>query len=135
VDVGCEINIAAVAAVTAARPAARNILFPAKGDAAMTAIACFDRDFGFVDEQCYSTGWIEMNLPVAPLFSNCTIPGIFANKVSSLPMPTLRPALNLVPRCRTKIDPPVTSWPAKRFTPRRWELLSRPLRELPTPFL
>ena len=69
-DVGCEVNIAAVAAITAAGPAARNILFPAKGDAAVTAIACFDRDFGFVDEQCYSTGWMEMNLPVAPLFSN-----------------------------------------------------------------
>jgi hypothetical protein len=25
--------------------------------------------------------------------------------------------------------------PPNRFTPRRWELLSRPLRELPCPFL
>jgi hypothetical protein len=70
VCVGGEINIAAVAAITAARSAPRNKLFPAEGDAAVTAIACFDRDFGFVDEQCYSTGWMEMNRPVAPLFSN-----------------------------------------------------------------
>jgi hypothetical protein len=31
--------------------------------------------------------------------------------------------------------PAFTCWPAKRFVPRRWPLLSRPLRELPCPFL
>src|SRR5450756_1332018 len=31
--------------------------------------------------------------------------------------------------------PPLTCSPPKRFTPRRWALLSRPLRELPPPFL
>src|SRR5207237_831526 len=34
----------------------------------------------------------------------------------------------------TRIDPPVTTLPSNRFTPRRCELLSRPLRELPCPF-
>jgi hypothetical protein len=70
VNIGGEIDIAAVAAIAAAGAAPRNKLFPAEGDAAVAAIACFDRDFGFVDEQCYSTGWMEMNRPVAPLFSN-----------------------------------------------------------------
>src|SRR6266850_7625223 len=63
------------------------------------------------------------------------MPAILANSVSSLPMPTFRPRLNLVPRWRTRIDPPLTSWPPKRFTPSRCEWLSRPFRELPTPFL
>src|SRR4051812_2179397 len=63
------------------------------------------------------------------------MPEILAKSVSSLPMPTLTPGLKRVPRCRTRIDPPVTNSPAKRFTPSRCELLSRPFRELPTPFL
>src|SRR5438105_10669687 len=33
------------------------------------------------------------------------------------------------------MDPPVTMLPSKRLTPSRCELLSRPLRELPCPFL
>src|SRR5688572_6710592 len=40
-----------------------------------------------------------------------------------------------VPTCRTRMLPAFTCWPAKRFVPRRWPLLSRPLRELPCPFL
>jgi hypothetical protein len=31
--------------------------------------------------------------------------------------PTLTPGLNFVPRWRTRIDPPLTSWPPNRFTP------------------
>src|SRR5436190_1762610 len=50
-------------------------------------------------------------------------------------MPTLTPALKRVPRCRTRIEPAVTFSPPNSFTPRRFALLSRPLRELPTPFL
>src|SRR5205085_7485049 len=34
-----------------------------------------------------------------------------------------------------RISPPSTAWPPKRFTPSRWAFESRPLRELPTPFL
>src|ERR1043166_595625 len=40
-----------------------------------------------------------------------------------------------VPRCRTMIEPPGTSWPPKTFTPRRCEFESRPFLELPNPFL
>src|SRR5262249_3307107 len=54
---------------------------------------------------------------------------------SSLPRPTFSPGKNLVPRCRTRIDPPVTNCPANAFTPSRCELESRPLREEPCPFL
>src|ERR1035438_6760815 len=50
-------------------------------------------------------------------------------------MPTLIPALNLVPRWRTRMEPPVTCSPPNSFTPRRWEWESRPLRLEPTPFL
>jgi hypothetical protein len=32
------------------------------------------------------------------------------------------------------IDPAVTAVPSKTFTPRRWELESRPLREEAAPF-
>src|SRR5579884_692997 len=41
----------------------------------------------------------------------------------------------MVPRCRTRIEPPLTSSPPKRFTPRRCALESRPFLELPKPFL
>ena len=35
----------------------------------------------------------------------------------------------------TRIEPAGTYWPAKRFTPSIFGWLSRPFRELPTPFL
>src|SRR6201991_1466221 len=50
-------------------------------------------------------------------------------------MPAPLPGLNLVPRWRTMISPPVTDSPANTFTPRRLALESRPLREEPRPFL
>src|SRR5262249_56531460 len=50
-------------------------------------------------------------------------------------MPTLLPGWKVVPRWRTMMLPAGTSWPPKRFTPRRWPGESRPLRELPPAFL
>src|SRR5262249_37830495 len=50
VDICYEIDIAAATAISAAGPAARNKLLPAEGNATMPAVACFHRDFGFVDE-------------------------------------------------------------------------------------
>src|SRR5579862_3373351 len=76
-----------------------------------------------------------INLPDRPRSRNTTIPDTFANSVSSLPSPTLSPGLKHVPRCRTRIDPPVTSSPPNRFTPSRCALESRPFLELPRPFL
>src|SRR5579883_1749448 len=75
------------------------------------------------------------NLPIRPRSLNSTTPVTLANRVSSLPQPTLRPGLILVPRCRTMMEPPGTSWPPKTLTPNRWELESRPFLELPSPFL
>src|SRR5687767_9504933 len=63
------------------------------------------------------------------------MPSTLANSVSSLPRPTLAPGLKRVPRWRTRMEPPVTNCPPKRFTPSICGLESRPLRELPTPFL
>src|SRR6185295_7869397 len=67
--------------------------------------------------------------------SKATTPLAFAKSVKSTPRPTFRPGKNRVPRCRTRIDPAGTHWPAKRLTPSILGWLSRPFRELPTPFL
>src|SRR5438874_8487140 len=50
-------------------------------------------------------------------------------------MPTLMPGWMRVPRWRMMIVPARTACPSERFTPSILGLLSRPLRELPTPFL
>ena len=63
------------------------------------------------------------------------MPADLAKIVSSRPMPTPSPGLKRVPRWRTMISPPVTTSPAKTFTPRRLALESRPLRLEPRPFL
>src|SRR5436190_9266954 len=48
--VGDKIDIAAVAAIAAARAALRDELLPSKGDAAVPAVSGAHRDFGFVNE-------------------------------------------------------------------------------------
>jgi hypothetical protein len=50
VDIGRDIDIAAVSSVTAAGAASWDKFFSAEGDAAMSAVSGFDCDFGFVDE-------------------------------------------------------------------------------------
>src|SRR5438445_5666758 len=50
-------------------------------------------------------------------------------------MPTLVPGKIAVPRWRSRMVPALTAWPAPVFIPSRWPTLSRPLRELPAPFL
>ena len=64
-----------------------------------------------------------------------TWPSTRANSVSSWPRPTPVPGWKRVPRWRTIIDPAVTDVPSKILTPRRWALLSRPLRVLPPPLV
>jgi hypothetical protein len=78
---------------------------------------------------------ILTNRPEWPLSSNRTMPETLAKRVSSFPMPTLSPGFNGVPRWRTSIDPPETNWPSNRLTPSRCAFESRPLREVPCPFL
>src|SRR5271168_3265657 len=76
-----------------------------------------------------------MNLPDRPRSRNFTMPATLAKRVSSLPRPTFSPGLKREPRCRTRMDPPVTSSPPNAFTPRRCAFESRPFLELPRPFL
>src|SRR5882672_1005231 len=78
---------------------------------------------------------MQTNLPIRPRSLNSTTPVTLANSVSSLPQPTFVPGLIFVPRCRTMMEPPGTSWPPKTFTPSRCALESRPFLELPSPFL
>src|ERR1039457_3578428 len=51
------------------------------------------------------------NLPIRPRSLNSTTPVTLANRVSSLPHPTLAPGFSLVPRWRTMMLPPGTNWP------------------------
>src|SRR5207302_7964348 len=55
--------------------------------------------------------------------------------VWSRPSAAPGPALMCEPRCRTRMEPAVTTWPPKTLTPRFWGFESRPLREDPPPFL
>src|SRR5918994_5713179 len=66
---------------------------------------------------------------------NSTAPACRAKRVSSPPRPTPVPGWKCVPRWRTMISPAPTTWPPKRFTPRRCALESRPLRVELAPFL
>src|SRR4051794_36794681 len=66
---------------------------------------------------------------------NATQPSVSANKVWSLPRPTLLPGCHLVPRWRTMMLPARTACPPNFFTPRRLLSLSRPLRDEPPAFL
>src|SRR5579864_7370771 len=62
-------------------------------------------------------------------------PVILANRVSSLPRPTLRPGFTRVPRWRTMMVPPGTICPPNALNPSRCALESRPFRDVPCPFL
>src|SRR5712664_3946761 len=79
--------------------------------------------------------WAMLTYLSSPLRSNRTYPSDLAKSVWSTPKPTFAPGLKRVPRWRTRMLPAVTNCPPKRFTPSIWGLESRPLRELPTPFL
>src|ERR1700744_2092601 len=66
---------------------------------------------------------------------NVTLPATSANRVSSLPRPTLIAGWKCVPRCRKVISAAFTLWPPKRLTQSRWALESRPFRLDEAPFL
>src|SRR3990170_6819034 len=66
---------------------------------------------------------------------NATRPSQRANKVWSLPRPTLSPGYHLVPRWRTMMFPARTASLPNFLTPRRLDCESRPLREEPPAFL
>src|SRR5260370_21523869 len=75
------------------------------------------------------------NLPIRPRSLNSTTPVTLANRVSSLPQPTLVPGFSLVPRWRTMMLAQGTKWPATTLTPSRCAFESRTFLELPRPFL
>lgn len=75
------------------------------------------------------TIFLAVRRPVKPsifLAVNLTKPAFIAKSVSSSPRLTLRPGLNLVPRCLTIICPGLTFSPANFFTPSLLEMESRP---------
>src|ERR1051325_8929256 len=74
-------------------------------------------------------------MPIDPRSLHMILPLILAKRVSSFPRPTLRPGFTRVPRWLTMIVPPGTIWPPNALKPRRCAFESRPLRELPKPFL
>src|SRR5713226_8221414 len=77
----------------------------------------------------------ETRLRSWPVRSNRTTPSTRAKRVWSRPIPTLTPGRMTVPCCRMMMVPARTVWPAPVLMPSRWPTLSRPLRELPAPFL
>src|SRR5882757_1560650 len=70
-----------------------------------------------------------------PLTRNSTVPCALANKVWSVPIPTLTPGRYTVPRWRIRMLPASTFSPPNFLTPNRFECESRPLRVLPPAFL
>ena len=50
VGIGGHVNVAAIAAVSAAGPPSGDELFSSKRNAPMSSVSCTDRDLGFIDE-------------------------------------------------------------------------------------
>src|SRR5262245_49706033 len=82
-----------------------------------------------------AAGRTDTNTRPLRLVANSTLPSVRANKVWSVPMPTLEPGCQRVPRCRTRMLPASTRSPPYRLMPRRRPAVSRPLREEPPAFL
>src|SRR5262245_9065963 len=117
VAVGDQEDRAARTAVAAARSAPRDELLAAEGHCTPAAVASCDVDIDFVYKHAKggiypSSGMTLITRPRAPWSSNLTFPSIFANSVSSFPSPTFNPGRKRRPRCRTRIDPPLTILPS-----------------------
>src|SRR5262249_7600015 len=114
------------AAVAAVGTAPRDELLAAKSDAAVPAVARGDVDFGFVEKQgllsrrrasrrespvrlYFSAGGMLTKRPRRPLSWKATMPATMAKSEWSLARPTFVPGFSGVPRCRTRIEPPVTN--------------------------
>jgi hypothetical protein len=52
---GFHDDVSALAAIAAGWTTARDELLPAKGKAAVAAVACFDSDYGLIDEHGFSS--------------------------------------------------------------------------------
>src|SRR3990172_7058006 len=121
-EVGADLekDASPVATVAAVGPAPGDELLPAKAQASPAAVPRADGDGGFIYEG-HEGGWDYERARTDTIFRslpnrlNCTVPSIRANRVWSLPIPTLVPGWTGVPRCLTMIDPAVTYCPPKRF--------------------
>src|SRR5262245_52948359 len=69
------------------------------------------------------------------LARNSTRPSTLAKRVWSVPMPTLGPGCEVVPRWRAMMLPGIPCSPPNALTPRRLPLESRPFRDEPPAFL
>ena len=140
-----------VAAHAPVGAAARDVGLAAEAHAATSAVAALDEDLDPIDEHGHGTR-PGRRTPGDCRFSSPPAGRSRAGRarrgprsgprrprartgVWSLARPTFLPGFHLVPCCRTRMVPPVTCSPPKRFTPSRWALLSRPLRLEPCPFL
>ena len=95
-------DVAALAAIAATGTTTGDEFLTPERHTAVTAVARFNVDFYFVDEQegtgqaeaCprYSVARMLINFPSRPRLRNSTIPGILAKMVSSLPTPAFSPA-------------------------------------------
>ena len=154
VRAGDDVDRAAVAAVAAARAAARHELLAAERQASAAAVPaatwmstsstnmqesvmaligsrsdhqCTDRD--------YSTGQDADDAAAGAVILEPHAAGDLREDRVVLAEAAFSPGRKRRPRWRTMIVPPVTRLPSCAFTPSRCELESRPLRELPCPFL
>jgi hypothetical protein len=65
-------DVAALAAITAGRPATRHKLLPAEGHAAVAAVAGFDSNFGFINEHGKAVLGIQYSKPSHKSFGQST---------------------------------------------------------------
>jgi hypothetical protein len=142
---GDDVDRPAVAAVAPVGAAARHELLASEAEAASATVSGRDANVYVIDEHemacCVravappasagGTALLDGNdgdaAAVLAVILEPHFAGTFAKSVSSLPRPTFRPGSKRRPRCRTRIEPPVTTLPSWLLTPSRCELLSRPV--------
>src|SRR3989338_6561010 len=130
-DVGIDFedDVAAAAAGPAVRPAAPVENVAVEALAAVAAVTAGDVDLRLIYEHynfkgCYFS-FLGTTLTTLR-GSKSTFPPVSANRVWSLPTPTLRPGLKLNPRCFRMIAPAFTTSPMHFFTPNPFGWLSLP---------
>ena len=110
----------ALTTVAAVRAASRHAHLAAEAHASFAAVACLNLDVDFVDEHGENppAGLLLLERKNADLPSVRAVvgelhpPRYLCEQRVILPRPTFRPGRNFRPRCRTRIDPPVTMFPS-----------------------
>src|SRR5262245_19478997 len=113
--------------------------FPASPSGALSGLRRFVRTGGVNLIHRYSAasviGSTDTTVRPLALARNSTRPSTLAKRVWSVPMPTLRPGCQVVPRWRAMMLPGITCSPPNALMPRRLPLESRPFRDEPPAFL